>query len=377
MEIVNSVWHVISSVIIFFVGGAFVLSCCRIFYLKKLFALAMYIWHTIFCFVYVGYAKSNSADANRYFNSNNLDFDSFRLGTVAVEQFTSVLKVIDISYLGCFLVFNIIGTIGYMAVSASLFDATKFANKHARLLALFFIFLPSLSFWSSAIGKDAISFLSVGLALWSSLNFKSRKLLMFVSVLLMMVVRPHMAGLMIIALAMSLIFDKNIGKLTKSLLTTFTLLVAFLFIPYVLQYANISAGDGIQGVSDYITLRESHNTQGGSSVNIAGMSLPMKMFTYVFRPLPFEAHSITALMASLDNVLLLIIFFTGIRKLTHIKRSQANRYFMWFYAFGALIILSLTTANLGIAMRQKWMFLPFFAYLFISAFSQTKNKFYK
>lgn len=45
---------------------------------------------------------------------------------------------------------------------------------------------------------------------------------------------------------------------------------------------------------------------------------------------------------------------------------------MWFYAVGTLIILSLTTANLGIAIRQKWMFVPMFIYLFISAIAYSK-----
>ena len=46
---------------------------------------------------------------------------------------------------------------------------------------------------------------------------------------------------------------------------------------------------------------------GGSSLDISGMSPPMQLATYLYRPLPFEAHNVTALAASLENVFLLLL----------------------------------------------------------------------
>jgi len=98
------------------------------------------------------------------------------------------------------------------------------------------------------------------------------------------------------------------------------------------------------------------------------MSLPVQMFTYLFRPLPFEARSVTQLLASLDNMLLLYLLFVGFKARAKIKKLQfnGNRVFMWCYVGISWVILSMTTANLGIAMRQKWMFVPILIFLLIS-----------
>ena len=100
----------------------------------------------------------------------------------------------------------------------------------------------------------------------------------------------------------------------------------------------------------------------------------MQMFTYVFRPLPFEAHSIVALITSIENTILLILFmyitFKSKFNFTVLFRNQ--NLWLFTYAFLTCTILALTTANLGIATRQKWMFMPIFIYLLIYAFNNYK-----
>ena len=43
-----------------------------------------------------------------------------------------------------------------------------------------------------------------------------------------------------------------------------------------------------------------------------------------------------------------------------------SRIFMWSYSLISWLILAMTTANMGIALRQKWMFAPFLIFLLIS-----------
>ena len=50
--------------------------------------------------------------------------------------------------------------------------------------------------------------------------------------------------------------------------------------------------------------------------------------------------------------------------------DKSGRIFLWTYSFSAWVILSMTTANLGIAMRQKWMFAPMLIVLTLSALSR-------
>jgi hypothetical protein len=192
----------------------------------------------------------------------------------------------------------------------------------------------------------------------------------------MLLVRPHMAGLMVIALTFAVMTGKNVNMLQRIFFGSVVLVAALLMVPFALDYAGVQ-DVSVQGLMSYIEQRQSYNWKGyGGGIDISSMSLPMQMFTYLFRPLPFEAHSISAFMASVDNVFLLYLFVMGlfVKIKGGVARPNLNFAFIWVYGGGALLILSMTTAtNLGIAMRQKWMFLPFFIVLFVSYIAQ-KNR---
>ena len=69
-----------------------------------------------------------------------------------------------------------------------------------------------------------------------------------------------------------------------------------------------SEDDSLSGLDGYIDKRQNYNLSGGSSLDIALMSYPMQVFTYIFRPLPFEAHSAVAFVTSIENTILLFLF---------------------------------------------------------------------
>jgi len=378
MDLISTTSQVFTSFLVFVLGGLLIISVAKKMLVTTQFSLAIYLWHTVFCIVYLIYTLKNPADAKRYFNSNNLNFIEFSPGTKAVELLTSLLRYFDLSYLGCFLFFNIIGTIGLLAFAGALKSVTYNSNKKIKIIALILILLPSVSFWSAGIGKDAISFMATGLALWAALNLKKRQGILVFSILAMLLVRPHIAGMMLIALSIAILFDKNVNLQIKIGLTIFSIIASAVMVPYALKYAGVGENVNAEKLEGYFDKKQNHNLAGGSSLDITSMPLPVKMFTYLFRPLPHEAHNITALLASLDNIMILLLFVISIKHLNNkkLKLDLANRKFLWFFAIITLIILSLTTANLGIAMRQKWMFMPMFIYLLISALalSNTHHK---
>ena len=115
------------------------------------------------------------------------------------------------------------------------------------------------------------------------------------------------------------------------------------------------------------------NTDSG--ITLSELSFPMKLFTYMFRPLIFEARSITQIFSALDNLILLYLFILGGYKRIKKKNitSQENRKFMWSYVIIAWVILALSTGNLGIAVRQKIMVLPFLLFILISVMPKYKK----
>jgi len=218
--------------------------------------------------------------------------------------------------------------------------------------------------------------MATGLALWSSLNLSKRGLLMAFAVGAMFIVRPHMAGIMVMAITMAVMMDSNASAIRKILLGVFAACVAAALVPFALKYAGVGEIVDVESLTEYIDKRQSYNTEGGGGVDIASMSLPMQLFTYLFRPVIFEARSVFALAASLDNLILLGLFvFGGVALLRGRKAGLGeNRTFMWAYALGSWLILAMTTANLGIALRQKWMFAPMLIFLFISVIGRRRDQ---
>ena len=379
MTLFSSPWHVISAFFVFILGIGLAISVRRYFNCSIKRVILLYFWHSLFCIVYCLYAIFNIADSQTYYK-NSLSGDlEFSLGTRAVEVFTSLLtQGFGLSYLGGFLVFQIFGFIGLLGFDASLRDVTKYKSKYIKLLANIIVFLPSVSFWSSAIGKDSFSFMSVGLALWAALNIQNRLMMMIFSILIMLCVRPHIAGIMVIALCISFIFQRRISFGFRVSLFIISICSVAILIPFALKYAGVGEGANPNEVMNYIEARQGYNLDGGGGVDIASMSLPMKLFTYMFRPMPFEAHSITSLAASFENLILLLLFMFSIRSLIKnekIENNQThNRIFLWVYSLSTWGLLAMTTANLGIAVRQKWMFAPMLIILLISSFKTSSQK---
>jgi len=107
---------------------------------------------------------------------------------------------------------------------------------------------------------------------------------------------------------------------------------------------------------------------GGGAVDISSMSVPVRVATYLFRPFPHEARSIPQLAASADNLILIFVFvavLVGIFVRRSVRQLDLN-YFALTYSALALFVLAMTTANLGIAVRQKWMFVPVLLFFWVS-----------
>lgn len=376
MELLSTPWQAFSAFTVFAVGFVLVVGFAGKFYLPWWRASLLYCWHTLFSVIYALYVLQDGGDAVMYYTTALNPDVAFSFGTAGVRSITWFFAgLLQLSFLGTFLVFNIFGMFGLLAFDGALQQAVAPKRRLIRLLATLIVLLPSVSFWSAAIGKDAISFMATGFALWAALNLSQRKLLMGAAVLLMLIVRPHMAGLLIIGLSAAFILQPGLPAAQRAIFGAVSLVLAAIMIPFALNYAGLTGTTDIDSLMNYVELRQSHNLQGGGSVNIAEMSLPMQLFTYLFRPLPFEVSSPFQLAAALDNTILLFLFVAGGIAMLKGRKSAVpdSRVFLWVYALAAWVILSMTTANLGISVRQKWMFAPVLIYLLISVMGRVRK----
>ncbi|MGB3290163.1 MAG: hypothetical protein WBA83_12900 [Burkholderiaceae bacterium] len=376
MELIGSPLQLASAVLVNALGLLLALKAGRMLDVRKGRVMLLYAWHSLFCLAYAMYAIQNGADALVYYLKAQQGEFMPPFGTGAVVNIATLFVTgLNLSFLGACLLFNIFGAIGLIAFDACLQTATANKARLLRRFATLIVLLPSISFWSSALGKDALAFMAAALTLYATLNMGRRAILLAVSIFIMGLVRPHIAGIMVIALAGSMVLQRRLPLGQRVFLGVAALAATAALVPFALTYAGLGDASGTDDILSYVEQRQSLNTQGGSSVDIASMSLPLQLFSYLFRPLPYEAGSIFGLAASMDNVVLVFLALAGTTQIIKHRRHKlvGNRAFMWFYCLLSWLVLAITTANLGIAVRQKWMFAPLLIYLFISMLGQSRR----
>lgn len=332
-------------------------------------ALLLGLYHILFTFMFVFWSWNETVDAKLYFESAKQSDIPLGLGTHAIALITSfVVRTFDLGYLNANLLFSAFSAVGLILIDKVIQDTTRNATAGIRFIGLLFIFLPSLHFWSACIGKDAIVVLGLGLVIWALQDTRNRLVYFSLGILLVFVARAHIGGLILIAMAIMSCFERSIPVLWRLTTTALTAVV------FSMSISVIQARFGLVGADYYaiIAYIENHQTQnlgGGSSVDIASLSVPMRVFTYLFRPTVFEITNFLSLVSAIENLILLIIFIALVVKVVFKPRVSPmfkNRPVLLLYGLLCLFLLSQTTANLGLAMRQKWMVVPILFLLLVS-----------
>lgn len=369
LEFADNAWHVFVGSLLFSAGFTIVLAQKRVFAVPVKRATTLYLWHSFFCLFYFWYSLNNIADSTQYYLVS-LDYEAgFWFGTAGMYFIVSILSQgLNFSYGNAFLVFNIFGYIGLLAFASALQTVTVNSRRNIRTLSVLFLYLPGLSFWSSAIGKDALTFMAAGLVTWAALDIGRRMPAIVLVTGLFLLSRPHMAGILLISFCFALLVSSNFGILKKLALLAITIPLSIVGVQFGLSYAGLGDASSFSDINDYFEARQGYNLGGGSSVDIAGMSIPMRLFTYMFRPLLFDANGLLGLVVSVENLTLLMLFITALFRKKRTPSDLGSFAFMFYliFAMTSWFVLANTTANLGIAIRQKTMFVPMLVVLFFS-----------
>jgi len=227
------------------------------------------------------------------------------------------------------------------------------------------LFFPNLHFWSAGVGKDTLLFFAISIFAYSIVNFKKNIIPLIISFALSIFLRPHIFLFLLVGFGLGVVFSSKI-KGYQRLFLTILFGVAFVFIfSKVLEFAKIDELD-TESISQFSDDKvKVLAAKGGSSVDIRGYPYPLKVFTFLYRPLFFDVNSPIAIIASFENLFLLLLtvklfrngFFKAIK-----KASSTVRGALLFFIMGAASF-SLILGNLGIMLRQKNMFMLMF-YLF-------------
>src|SRR4051794_17231418 len=367
----NVVW----SAIVLLLGGSLCIVSGRLIGTRPLTTALLYTWHTGWSIFYGSYVLVNGGDAFSYFERARFDFVEPTFGTQFIIWLTSFPAAIGLGYWPITFMYNTAGAMGLVFLYTALRESAS-GTPHspvAKLLVLTCTLLPSLSFWTSGIGKDSIAFLSVGMFVWAASAFGRRQLVATIAVLIMLPVRPHIAVLMVISLGVGTLFVADLRATVRFGVGALATAAAAFAVPLALIYTGTAR---FSSISEFISDRQERNMGGGSSIDISGMNPVLRLFSYLYRPLPNEAAGFSQLAASLDNVMLILLTGIGIAAIVRggFVRTFRTQSIKLLYGLACLVLLSQVTANLGLAMRQKWMLVPALFVVLVGAWSAMKEK---
>src|SRR3954447_20251855 len=199
--------EVILSAIVVLSGCIVTVMFGRWLRLSSLPVTLLYLWHSALGFVFSNYVLNNGGDAFAYYQKALFGFVQADLGTDFVVWLTSFPTTLGFTYWPLSFLYNVIGSIGLVLFYAALKEAASpQPSRLMQLLVFVCAAVPSLSFWTSGIGKDSISLFSVGLFLWSITAFERRQVAAGVAALVMLAVRPHIAGIMVMSIGIGTLF---------------------------------------------------------------------------------------------------------------------------------------------------------------------------
>ena len=242
------------------------------------------------------------------------------------------------------------------------------------LLATLVFLMPSCVFWTASVSKDAVVMLGSGLAAYGfarvhqHINLQGY-LFLAAGLGIVMSVRPHMAGILAVALIFPYVFGGHRtgirGLAMKIIGLPALAALMLLFVSRAETYVEIK--DVSEGKSAVMHVAR-NNAMGGS---IYGGSLASRLTLAPFlliRPFPFEVHNAQAAFASLEGMGLLLLFWRRRRVLyATLRKMRSNPFamFLALYAVEFTIIYAAATTNFGLLNRQRVMLIPFVVMLFL------------
>ena len=331
--------------------------------------LLLITYHFFFAFAYWNNTLCEYEDSNLYYEHALNGFygssvvDYLRPGTAFITLLLlPLVQGLHLSYFSCFMLFSFFGFWGFLFLFKTFFELGGLKGLKIIGFILFptLLFLPNLHIWTVAIGKDSLIFCALTAIFYALIRIKGRWLLLSIATIFVFMIRPHIFLVLGISLLIVLTMENR-----KKLSVYFGLIPAGLGVLFFGANYFLVKIIGRGSIWDmYDILEEKSQTYAsvyvgttGSGIDMTTYSIPIKMFTYLFRPF-FESLSPTWIVASIENLVLLILSLSMTRPsfIKWLKKSHWVIKAMLLYAFLGVMLLSFTSSNFGIMVRQKTMF---------------------
>jgi hypothetical protein len=308
----------------------------------------------------------------------NADLGRPFLGTGSVRALTGLLyTVTGPTLLGAFFLFSFVGFWGLYFFYRAFCVAVPEGDQ--RRYAILVLFLPSLLFWPSSLGKEAWVTLGLGLLAYGSARLLARLRhgfpIVVAGLLTAGMVRPHVAAMVVMGLLGAYVTRRSPAG--DSVLAPARKLVGLLVLGAILFFAvgQVSSYLGVDSFNrDAVEAARAEvvqQTQQGGSVfsntetDLDPSELHVALASVLFRPFPWETNNVQSLVAATEGLLLVGLVYTSRRRLLGAVRSFLRTpYVVLCTVYVVLFTYGFSSfANFGILTRQRVQVLPFFLVL--------------
>jgi hypothetical protein len=318
------------------------------------------------------YHNAGAFLAQRYRHGDfNVDFGQGSTSTTFIKIVTGVVyTVTGPSQIGGFAVFATASFWGlYLALRA--FQIALPAGD-AKRYALLIFFLPSMLFWPSSIGKEAWMTLALGLTAYGAARVFTHQGRAYLPLVLGLgaglIVRPHVAVVVVAALFAGYIvrprrghgiLGGRIGKIIGIAMLATVGVIAAQQMQDALHLGSSSS------FNEALDVAQERTDEGGSSFEAARIrspaDVPWAAVTVLFRPFPFEADNVQAMVSALEGLGLIALFVVSARRLVQVPRlAMRNPYVAFALVYSMIFVFAFSTfGNFGIITRQRVQLFPF------------------
>jgi len=331
---------------------------------------------------WVLYGVYDGGDAGRYYRYGliyasfiwQLDFSFFNpsywrfghwWGTQATMFFSGfVTSLIGPTKTGAFLFFSVLSFLGLLLFIRSF--QRNFPHADAKKYAAFVLLWPSLWFWPSSIGKDALILLATGLVVYGYTG-KSPRIVwisMILGLAIAAAIRPHVAGVLIVSVAIAHWISPStkwsFGHVLQGILV---LIVLAYVLKTGLSRLGIEELD-LENLKEYVDTVSVRTSEGGSTVIAPGLGIkgiPIAFVNILFRPFPWEAGSVLSAAASAEMIVFWGLVLLRRRRIIPLLMEWRQHRLLRFAIPLTLLyvfMLGMAVGNLGIIARQRVHVLP-------------------
>ena len=308
---------------------------------------------------------------------------SFQVGPFIGDGATSIITGIDYAIvgndqLGVFFLFAFASFVSLTFFYRAFRLAMPQADRR-RYGALIFL-LPSLLFWTSDVGKDAIISFGLGIGAIGAARILNRThrgfLLCAAGLAIVGIIRPHVALMYFVGVAAAYLLTRSrrakprtaAGKLAGLIVIVVGGLILIKYterflgihslslsaIKKALQKNAVNTGSAATGqIGQFGSSR-------AASTSLSPLAIPVDIYDVLIRPLPFRAHGITQLASSAENLFIVSLFVVSWRRVWAALRSMRREPYVMLCAVYSLIwvVLYASIGNLGILAREKSSLMP-------------------